>query len=287
MIRPSTIRKPPTADDAKTPGDSDFSAGQQLAKLQAQLDLLKAQVRQAQQLSSLGTAATMIAHEVNNLLTPIHAYAASALDTGDVELQRKALAVTLKNVKMLVAMSERVLEISAAKPAKRESVFARAVAQDAVASLCRDLSKDGITLSIDVDASVTAWADRLQLQQVLFNLFLNAREAMAPSRTGRLRVSACRQNDKVVIEVHNTGECIGPELLSHVFDPFETSKAVKRDERTRCSGLGLTLCRDLIEENNGTIAVASEPEAGTTFTIILPASQPAEHCRVSNIDCGA
>ncbi len=94
--------------------DAGSDVGQQLTKLAAQFDLLKAQVRQAQQLSSLGTAAAMIAHEVNNLLTPILAYAQAALLADEVELMRKALTVTERQVRILIAMSERVLKISAA-----------------------------------------------------------------------------------------------------------------------------------------------------------------------------
>lgn len=285
MIRPPIVREPPTAGDEPVALESDSGTKQPLDKLQAQLDVLKVRVRQAQQLSSLGTAAAMMAHEVTNLLTPIFAYARAALDAGDVELQKKALTVTLKNVEMLIAMCERVLEISAAKHAKRESVLVRAVAKDAAASLCRDLSKDGIRFSIDGDDSVTVWADRLQLQQVFFNLFLNAREAMAPSHSGQLKVSTSRQNDRVIIEVHNTGAPIRSDLLPHIFDPFETSKAVKHDDRARCRGLGLALCRDLIEENNGTIAVTSKPDHGTTFTIVLPGSEASGECRLPNVGC--
>lgn len=269
MIKQPATRKPPTAGTVAAP-ESDASAAEQLGNLQAQLDLLKAQVRQAQQLNSLGAAAAMIAHEVSNLLTPILAYAQAALAADDVQLQRKALTVTLNNVRMLVAMSDRVLEISAAKPAKRESVSVRGAIEDAVASLCRDVSKDGIRLSIDAEESVTVWADRLQLQQVLFNLLLNAREAMAPSHGGALKVSAASQQGRVVIEVTNTIGAIPPELLPHIFDPFQTSKSTGHDDRTRCTGLGLALCRDLIEENDGTISVTSDREAGTTFVITLP-----------------
>lgn len=245
-----------------------------LTELQDQLNRLKAQVRQAQQLSNLGTAAAMIAHEVNNLLTPVLSYARASLEANDVELQKKALTVTVRNLEMLIRMSEHVLEMSAAKLPTRERVCVRTVVEDAAASLCRDLSKDGIRFSVKVDKSLIVWADRLQLQQVLFNLFLNAREAMAASHSGRLTVSAVRQDDSVVIEVRNSGENIPPDLLSLIFDPFQTSKSATRNGRERCAGLGLALCRDLVEENNGTISVTSNPHKGTTFTIVLPAGRP-------------
>jgi len=254
------------------PGDSAVAPVEdRFAHLSAQFDLLKVQVRQAQQLANLGTTAAMLAHEVNNLLTPIRAYAEYALTSDDHELMRKALAVTNKNAQMVIAMSSRILEISAAKPRKTEPVQVRTVVEDAVASLCRELSKDGIDLSVNVEESLTIQADPLQLQQVLFNLLLNAREALSATHSGRLTISATRRGDNVIIEVRNTGDSIPRELLPHLFEPFQTSKPVERAGRRRCGGLGLALCRDLIEENSGTINVSSDAEKGTVFTITLPA----------------
>jgi signal transduction histidine kinase len=212
----------------------------------------------------------MIAHEANNLLTPILSYADYALNADDPQLMKKALSVTSKNVRILVGMSERLLAISAAAPPKRGPVHVRATAEDALAALCRDLSKDGITLTVDVPESLTVYADALQLQQVLFNLLLNAREAMAPQHGGRLTISASPVgNNQVAIRVHNSGPPIPAELLPHVFDALQTSKPPERNGRRRCGGLGLALCRDLVEENGGAIAAESSPEQGTTFTIAL------------------
>ncbi len=271
MVIPTPIRTPPTQASRRQHAPVATVEGR-LVELQAQLDQLRAQVRQAQQLSTLGIAAATIAHEVNNLLTPLLGYAKAALNTNDAGLQVKALTVTVRNVEMLSAMADRVLEISAAKEPTRESVSLRSVIDDAAASLCRDLSKDGIRLLVQVDESLTVWVDRLQLQQVLFNLFLNAREAMAKGHTGRLAVSAVRRGDQVSIEVTNTGDCIPPELLPEVFEPLRSSKGVTPNGRHRCSGLGLALCRDLVEENGGSISVTSDPEAGTSFTITLSAA---------------
>src|SRR3990172_4739055 len=113
-------KAPPTRT---RPGDSAVSPVEdRFAQLSAQFDLLKAQVRQAQQLANLGTAAAMLAHEVKNMLTPIRAYAEYALTADDHELMRKALTVTTKNGRLLIAMSSRILEITAAKPRQAESV---------------------------------------------------------------------------------------------------------------------------------------------------------------------
>lgn len=249
------------------PGKSDLGVEGQLEQLEGRLAQLKAQVRQAQQLAGLGTAAATIAHEVNNLLTPLLGYAQYALDTDDPALSRKALTVTVKNVRLLVAMSERVLGITAARAPTSERVTVRSAALDAAASLCRDLSKDGIQFVVDLDEQLGVQADPLQLQQVFFNLFLNARNAMAASHNGRLSVSGRREDGQVIVEVCDTGKGIPPDLLPHIFDPLQSSKPATGD---RCAGLGLALCRDLVQENGGTIRVASTPNAGTTFTIVLP-----------------
>ncbi len=269
MPHPTPTRIPPHERTATAP-QPPSTPDQRLQDLHDQFARLKAQVRQAQQLSSLGTAAAMIAHEVNNLLTPILNYARAAAQSDDPTLHKKALAITVKNVEMLIAMSDRVLEISAAAPPKREDAQLRSLIEDAVKSLCRDLAKDAINFSLDVDPQCTVHADRLQLQQVFFNLLLNARETLAKSRGGRLTVSAQPKGSHTEVTLRNSGDVIPPDLLPRVFEPFQSSKTSNENKRSRCNGLGLALCRDLVEENGGTINVTSDAEHGTTFTITLP-----------------
>ena len=242
----------------------------QVAKLEERFAQLKAQVRQAQQLSAMGPAAAVIAHEFNNLLSPVLSYAQYALQEDDMELGRKALRITVQNVRVLKAMSERILEVSAAKTRDAHAVLLRQAVEDAVEGLCRDFAKDGITFKNEVPEEVSVWADPFQLHQVFFNLLLNARDVLAPSRSGRLTVDASVKGQTAVINVRDTGPGIAPEMLDDLFDPFKTTKADTRAGRQRCGGLGLALCRDLIEENSGTITVSSKAGAGTTFTIVLP-----------------
>ena len=255
----------------------DASVARGLAALQTQLDQLQSEVRQAQQLAGLGRAAATIAHEVNNLLTPVLAYAQAALEGDDAQFQRKALTVTVKNVEILTAMSKRLLAVGAVTSGKPEAVCVRSVVEDALGSLCRDLSKDGIRLVMRIDEGLTVWVDRVQLHQVLFNLLLNAGEAMAKRRDGRLTVAAARDGDVVRLEVTNTGDPIPADLLPHIFEPFRSGKTQDGNGSGRCRGLGLALCRDLIEENGGTIRVSSSVERGTRFTIEVPAKASEEH----------
>jgi len=274
------VRTPPTNRQPISPAQpavDPVSVEGHLRNLEDQLAQLRAQVRQAQQLSSLGTAAAMIAHEVNNLLTPIVSYAQFALQDDDPKLKEKALQVTVKNARMLVAMSERVLEIGAAQRSAPALVSLHDIVVEAAASQCRDLGKDGITLRNQIDPTCNVFADPLQLQQVFFNLLLNARHAMKGSHSGSVTISATQQAGSMVIDVRDTGPGIAPKMLGQVFEPLQTSKPIgtKSDNRrARCAGLGLALCRDLIEENGGSISVSSQVHQGTTFTIQLPCEAP-------------
>lgn len=276
MNRPSPVRA--RTRDLASPSPSTIDTQEpaptveaRLVDVQRQLDELKAQVRQAQQLAHLGTVAATIAHEVNNLLTPIRSYAQAALASDDNSLREKALTVTVRNVEMVTAMAERILEIGAATTPEREPVSIRAIAQQAMESLCRDLSKDGIRFKADVDPSSQVVVDPLQLRQVFFNLFLNAWNVMAPARRGRITVTAAQVGDRVEVQVADDGPGIDPSVIDDIFDPFQTSKIAGQDGKKRCAGLGLALCHDLICENNGTITVASRLGEGTTFTLNLPA----------------
>ena len=285
MVRPKVSRVRATSqsvDPGPAPSPESHTEApaisRQFARLEAQFETLKAQVRQAQQLSALGAVAPMIAHEVNNLLTPVLGYAEAAVTSDDPSLMKKALTVATKNVRILIRMSERLLSIGAARTSNRGAVTLREVADEAHASLCRDLSKDGIQFVNKIDPDLRVRADALQVQQVLFNLLLNAREAMLGAHNGLIRISARRDGNRTVLEVHNTGEPIPADLLPHVFDALRSSKPVERNGRARCGGLGLALCRDLIEENEGAIRVTSAAETGTTFVIDLPSDhQQSEH----------
>lgn len=292
MIRqPPSVRRPPTEAIHAHPRSS---IEDQVLNLAAQLETLRTQVRQAQVVASMGTVAATIAHEVNNLLTPILAFAESALQGNDAALARKALEVTVRNSRMLISMSGRLLELAAPKPQQKEKTDVRLAVTDALSSLCRDVEKDGITFSMRVDEGLCVLADPHQLRQILFNLFWNAREAMAGTHSGRLAVAASRQHsdtatsrqigaltngngrivtsNHVVIEVRNSGPVIAPELLPNIFEPFQSSKPALRDGKLRCNGLGLALVRDLVRENDGNIEVTSNAQTGTTFRISLPSA---------------
>lgn len=270
--------KPPSANRTD-PGisrprltDAERKLQIQIERLERQFDQLRQQIRQSQQLASLGTAAAMLAHEYNNLMTPAVGYARYALDSDDHELMIRALNMTLRQGAIVSAMADRILGLAIQEAQSFQAVGLKAVVQEAVACMGRDPAKDGITLRINIDEGFKVRADEKQLIQVFFNLLLNARQAIT-GHGGRITVDASTKgDDRVEIRVRDTGCGIPPDILDTIFDPFVTSKSRSPGGSDKGAGLGLAICRDIVQEHRGDISAESEPDRGTTFTIILPVS---------------
>ncbi len=142
--------------------------------------------------------------------------------------------------------------------------------------LCRDFSKDGITVKISVPEDLTIWAVPAQIQQVLMNLILNARTAMLPGG-GTLTIKAENSSDAVTIQTTDTGCGIDPADLENIFEPFFTTGTGRKSQpETAGSGLGLSFCKKVMDEHNGYIWVRSKPDKGTSFTIVLPKPQQGD-----------
>ncbi|MCL2330404.1 MAG: HAMP domain-containing histidine kinase [Phycisphaerae bacterium] len=241
----------------------------ELERLAQRLQLLVAQVRQSQKLASLGATAAVLAHEFNNLFTPIVAYSRQALDTDDVPLMRKTLEKTLSQIDIVWTMCDRVVGMARQSDDRIKPVNVSSVATNAIECLCRDLAKDNIAVAMQIDPELTVCTNEGTLLQVLFNLVINARQAML-GRRGRLTVDAVAVNERVQINVRDTGCGIAPENLDRVFEPFFSTKTQADRPDRRGLGLGLCICREMIEELGGSIRVVSEASVGTTFTIELP-----------------
>jgi len=243
---------------------------QHLDRLQNDLTKLKQQLYHAQKLSALGTNAAVLAHEINNLLTPPLGYAKFALEQNDPSLMAKAVTITVKQIHAVVAMTDRILSMAANEPEPRNVVKLADAVQHAIQCLCRDVKKDGITMTVDVADHLTVQANQNQLEQVFFNLLLNARDALS-GRTGQIIIRA-RSTDDDLIEIafSDTGTGIAAEHLDEIFDDFFTTKNDPQTGEKHGTGLGLSVCRDIIDEHRGTITVQSPAGGGTTFTISLP-----------------
>jgi two-component system NtrC family sensor kinase len=248
---------------------------QQLANAQLQLDSLHDQLTETQRLATIGTIAAVIAHEFNNLLTPIISYSQYALQsfdspTPDMPLIKKALTKAFQSSEKAGKICASMLGL-----ARGESSFGPSPVQEIVDEvlmvLARDPQKDGIALRVQIQPGLTVLADRVQVEQVLLNLLINARQAML-GRGGSItiRATSVEENAEAKIVVIDTGPGIPEKLLPKIFQPFFTTKGtVKKGER-RGTGLGLAICKEIVEHHHGRIEVSSEVGKGTTFSVSLP-----------------
>ncbi|HZK79656.1 MAG TPA: ATP-binding protein [Humisphaera sp.] len=253
---------------------ADESLDSHLETMEQQIQSLKEQLTESQRLATIGTIAAVIAHEFNNLLTPIVSYSQFALRnaesaTPDMDLLRKALAKAFNGSSKAGRICASMLGL-----ARGESVFGNVCIQNLVdetlAVMARDPQKDGITLRIQIEPQLMVIGDAVQLEQVLLNLLINARQALL-GKGGAITIKAQRLDDgETRLQVIDTGPGIPARLLSKIFQPFFTTKGTARRGESKGTGLGLAICKDIIEHHKGRIQVQSEVGKGTTFSIHLP-----------------
>jgi signal transduction histidine kinase len=243
----------------------------EIARTQDQLDSLREQLTESQRLATIGTIAAVIAHEFNNLLTPMVSYSQYALASAesgepDMALIKKALSKSFQSATKAGRICTSMLSL-----ARGEATFADVAVQKLVDEvllvLARDPQKDGINLRVQVQPGICIHGDPVQLEQVLLNLLINARQAML-GKGGSLTIKAHRDGAEVKLQVIDTGPGIPEKLMSKIFMPFFTTKGAKGESKG--TGLGLAICREIVEHHKGRIEVTSEVGRGTAFTMFLP-----------------
>ncbi len=246
-----------------------------LETVEAQLRQLQEGLTRSHRLATLGTMASIIAHEFNNILTPVLSYCQMALQNpGDAELSKKAIEKSLRGAQRAAQISSSMLGF-ARDADGQQSAHLPEVITEVFSCLARAPEKDGIQLTLSVPQDCWLAITPVALQQILLNLVLNARQAMR-RKGGELSITA--KNDggalnNTIIEIADTGPGIPADILPRVFEPFVT----RRDEaigQPKGTGLGLTISRDLVQHSGGTLTIASTGPTGTTFRITLPAAAP-------------
>jgi signal transduction histidine kinase/ActR/RegA family two-component response regulator len=234
-----------------------------------QRDLLEREVQQKQRMEALGRMAGGVAHDFNNLLTVIVGYSdllATRLGPGDpAYADVDAIRVAGQRA---AAFTEQLLTISTAKRAEVRAVdFSRAVHD--VEPVLRRLVGPDVGFSLAAEPG-TGWIaiDEGQLEQVLLNLVVNARDAMPDG--GLLSITTERDGSYVELVVRDTGVGMDADTLERCFDPFFTTKG-----RTKGTGLGLATVYGIVDQAGGEIGVESTAGVGTTFRVRFPAVMPS------------
>jgi len=243
--------------------------GGETERLRAELRSLRAQLRQGQRLASLGTMLAMVAHEFNNILTPVINYAQLARNNST--LTDKALTKAVEGGQRAAEICRAILGMARAEaPAEPEEVAVATLVSETLRVMARDPRRDGIEVVYRGPADLTAKTRKIELQQVLLNLLLNARQAvLEKDGPRRIEIGADRCTDGLVLRVCDNGPGIAPGDLKHLFRPYFTTRSETEGEPGG-HGLGLAVCREIVQSMGGTITAAGGTGCGATFTICLP-----------------
>jgi two-component system NtrC family sensor kinase len=240
--------------------------------VQEREELLKQATRQqigrSEQLASVGRLAAGVAHEINNPLTGVLAFADLLREKENMDAQdREDLELIIRETKRAREIVKGLLDFARETPQVKTQVDINDLARQTLKLLGKRDAFQGIFLLEELAEPLPlVHGDKNQLQQVLVNLSLNACEAMP--RGGTLVVATSCAKDHVVIKVSDTGCGIKKDHLDKIFEPFFTTKPVGKG-----TGLGLSVTYGIVQQHGGTLEVESDEGKGATFTVILPATQ--------------
>ena len=243
--------------------------------------LLQEQVRHAQKMEAVGTLAAGVAHDFNNLLTVILG-SASLLRTqlGSRHQALSSVEPIEEAGERAAALTKQLLAFARKQPLAPKLLDLNAIVRD-TGKLVRGMVGDRIELTVlTTERALPVRADQGQLEQVLVNLAMNARDAMPNGGTLRLETAVVAAGavpldptlpaataEHAAVRVSDTGSGIDAAALPHVFEPFFTTKP-----RGKGTGLGLATVHGIVHQSGGRIRVKSEKDKGTTFEIFLPLS---------------
>jgi PAS domain S-box-containing protein len=237
-------------------------------------------LRQAQKMEAVGRLAGGIAHDFNNLLTVILAHASFMLDDAeDDQPERESMSEILQAGESARALTQQLLSFSRGQPIEPAAVDVYEAVLATHRLLRRTLREDIEIVVLPREDLWPVWMDRGQLEQLLMNLALNARDAMP--KGGKLSIEMENETlheadgvlpsgDYVRLRVSDTGVGMPRDVLAHLFEPFFTTKPMGRG-----TGLGLATCYAIARRAGGDVRAASTPGVGSTFTILLPRAEQA------------
>jgi two-component system cell cycle sensor histidine kinase/response regulator CckA len=234
---------------------------------------LQAQLIHSEKMAGIGTLASGIAHEFNNLLQIMRGYVEFAQKTKRQKDIEEALDIVIHNADRATKIIKDLLTFSRHEVSgKEQSDIIESI--ESVLSLTEDqLRKHNIEVIREYRIIPPIRINKTELQQVFLNMVTNARDAMLP-KGGILRIDVSQNSENVEIRFCDSGRGIAQENLGKIFEPFFTTKgAAGADSELRGTGLGLSVSYGIVKKHGGAIEVESKTGSGTTFTVKLPAKE--------------
>ena len=257
---------------------------------------LEEQLRQAQKMEAVGRLAGGIAHDFNNLLMVISGYCEFLIDRagGDVELRSLAQEIS-HAAERAAALTRQLLAFSRKQMLAPKVVDLNAIVTENLRMLTRVIGEDIDLVMVPGEEIGAVKADPSQIEQVIMNLAVNARDAMPHG--GKLTIETSnvaldesyavthppvQPGEYVMLAISDTGIGMDAETQAHIFEPFFTTKGMKG------TGLGLSTVYGIVKQSEGYIWVYSEPDKGTTFKIYLPrVTAQGEPIALQTAACGS
>ncbi|NCA10633.1 sensor histidine kinase [bacterium] len=240
----------------------------------AEVAALRRQLLEARKAATLGELLGTTTHEFNNALTTILNYARLGLRHHDQPTRDKALERILSAGTRAAKITASILGMARGGSARLEPVNLELLVEDVLVLLEREMTKYRVQVEREFAPVPKVSANPGQLQQVLLNLLVNARQAMPQGGRLILRLAHDALLGSVDLMVRDTGCGMTPEVMRRIFEPHFSTKAGPDETGKGGSGLGLTACREIVEAHRGRIRVESAPGKGTAITIRLPALRP-------------
>jgi PAS domain S-box-containing protein len=270
--------------------------GNSISRLQTEDDRekLESQLRQSQKMEAVGRLAGGIAHDFNNILTGVNGYAELILESLVPENPLHPQVTEIKKAAVRAArLTEQLLGFSRKQVIAPITANLNDLIDDSSNMLARVIEEDVEFEFVPGDNLGNVKIDPHQLDQILVNLVVNGRDAML-GRGGKLVIETknlcmdaeyCSRypwavpGDYVMLAVSDTGVGIPEEILTHIFEPFYTTK-----EKGKGTGLGLSTVYGIVKQNNGFINVYTEEGIGTTFRVYLPLVQGPIKPKTKTVD---
>ena len=226
-------------------------------------------IREVQNLALVGQLAAGAAHEINNSLTAVLGYCDLLLSDDLEPSTREGVTIVNKAAHQVHAISRVLLNLARRQRSDKEPLQLRELVEEMVQLIRRQLENENVGLVRNLDKNLPRVNGHAgQLQQVVLNLIQNSRDAILESgSSGTVIVGSYQRGDSIVLEVADDGPGIPPEICGDIFEPFFTTK--KASDGT---GLGLSVCREIIADHRGKIYVDPRP-VGTCLVVELPIAE--------------
>jgi two-component system, LuxR family, sensor kinase FixL len=237
--------------------------------LRARLAQVQSELLHIARLNDMGQLASALAHELSQPLSAISAYVGGArrlVETGDIERALEGYDKAVVQVARAAEVIRRLREFVRKSDGHRSPEDLGQTIEGALELVLSDAQRENLVVDVRVaDDARTALIDRVQIEQVLVNLFRNAVEAMSDVEDKRLVVTTRRSGNEIHVEVADSGPGLAGEVLARLFQPFTTTKATGM-------GVGLSLCRSIIESQGGEISARNAAGGGAVFRFTVLAA---------------